>query len=648
MIITCENCETRFTFDESLLKPEGSKVRCSQCRHIFIATPSAPEPKQEEPLSPPSQELDFDSSESDDLESEDFNFDSEFETVDFDQDLEFDESDLGFDSELSEEDDAILEEPQDQPDSSDGEDTVEEVEEIEFPAEEIEFEMPDLEDTDFEMPEEQDDALEFETDSQDAPDEDAFPELGMESPDLEVADSDEDEIEEIEFEELNFQDDSSGETNIEISFDEDDTSQGVETLSLEMEPLEPDELDLGNDGLSLESEDFEFETEDDSMELDLGLEESAPLETEDAEADDLSSLDHLEMDVDTEDDREIRADDLIEPDLELSFEDDLTMEEIAFDEPSSEQELQIEDTDDDTSAFPEIEEFQPQEPEPEADLSIEDDDEGFDPDLEQDLEDEKFAEYDDVLEQDTEPAEEFLDLDEELNDPPVSPPEADPAPEAPVFVPPQEASEGPLITPPLDPDGGKRRIKKRRGGLGAPVKILVLLFFLIIAAYLISLRLGIQIPFMDQVNIPFITQAFKPAPPPVAATGPIPNDASTNGKFVTNETAGRLFIVTGKVDNPDKIAYSNIQVRGTLLTKGNKKAATQVIYCGNVISDEDLKSNNISDITKQLSVKQGMQNTNINVRPGTSVRFMLVFSNLPENLTNFTVEVMDYKQAGPQ
>ncbi|MGD8269446.1 MAG: zinc-ribbon domain-containing protein, partial [Desulfobacterales bacterium] len=32
MILTCEKCDTSFSFDESLIKPSGSKVRCSKCR----------------------------------------------------------------------------------------------------------------------------------------------------------------------------------------------------------------------------------------------------------------------------------------------------------------------------------------------------------------------------------------------------------------------------------------------------------------------------------------------------------------------------------------------------------------------------------------------------------------------------------------
>ncbi len=41
MIITCENCETSFNLNEQLLKPTGSKVRCSRCKHMFTAYPPA-------------------------------------------------------------------------------------------------------------------------------------------------------------------------------------------------------------------------------------------------------------------------------------------------------------------------------------------------------------------------------------------------------------------------------------------------------------------------------------------------------------------------------------------------------------------------------------------------------------------------------
>ena len=43
MRVTCQGCETTFNLDESLLKPAGSKVRCSKCRRVFLVHPPAGE-----------------------------------------------------------------------------------------------------------------------------------------------------------------------------------------------------------------------------------------------------------------------------------------------------------------------------------------------------------------------------------------------------------------------------------------------------------------------------------------------------------------------------------------------------------------------------------------------------------------------------
>lgn len=42
MIIECERCRSKFNLEDSLLKEEGSKVRCSVCRHVFVAYPPEP------------------------------------------------------------------------------------------------------------------------------------------------------------------------------------------------------------------------------------------------------------------------------------------------------------------------------------------------------------------------------------------------------------------------------------------------------------------------------------------------------------------------------------------------------------------------------------------------------------------------------
>ncbi|MFQ5736358.1 MAG: DUF3426 domain-containing protein [Thermodesulfobacteriota bacterium] len=42
MIIECEECNTRFRLDDSRIKPNGVKVRCTKCQNVFIVTPPPP------------------------------------------------------------------------------------------------------------------------------------------------------------------------------------------------------------------------------------------------------------------------------------------------------------------------------------------------------------------------------------------------------------------------------------------------------------------------------------------------------------------------------------------------------------------------------------------------------------------------------
>jgi predicted Zn finger-like uncharacterized protein len=41
MVIECNGCSRKFNLKDGLLKPEGSKVRCTKCGTIFIAVPPA-------------------------------------------------------------------------------------------------------------------------------------------------------------------------------------------------------------------------------------------------------------------------------------------------------------------------------------------------------------------------------------------------------------------------------------------------------------------------------------------------------------------------------------------------------------------------------------------------------------------------------
>jgi predicted Zn finger-like uncharacterized protein len=47
MIVTCENCGSSFNLKDSLVKPNGRKVRCSKCKTVFFVPPPAEESDEE-------------------------------------------------------------------------------------------------------------------------------------------------------------------------------------------------------------------------------------------------------------------------------------------------------------------------------------------------------------------------------------------------------------------------------------------------------------------------------------------------------------------------------------------------------------------------------------------------------------------------
>jgi predicted Zn finger-like uncharacterized protein len=57
MIIECKKCQSLFRVDEGLLREEGSKVRCSVCRHVFVAFPPGWELEEEQKPSPTDKSL---------------------------------------------------------------------------------------------------------------------------------------------------------------------------------------------------------------------------------------------------------------------------------------------------------------------------------------------------------------------------------------------------------------------------------------------------------------------------------------------------------------------------------------------------------------------------------------------------------------
>lgn len=115
--------------------------------------------------------------------------------------------------------------------------------------------------------------------------------------------------------------------------------------------------------------------------------------------------------------------------------------------------------------------------------------------------------------------------------------------------------------------------------------------------------------------------------------------------FRQNESEGQLLVITGLAKNQYDNARSYIRLKGLLHDAKGKVLAEKMVYCGNILSEEQLMSMSMADIDKALNVRDGENGANTNVPPGGSVQFMVVFSQIPNDLAEYTVEVFSSQPA---
>ncbi len=139
------------------------------------------------------------------------------------------------------------------------------------------------------------------------------------------------------------------------------------------------------------------------------------------------------------------------------------------------------------------------------------------------------------------------------------------------------------------------------------------------------------------------------------------------GYYLENNQFIKLLIIEGQAVNHWTEPRSFIKVKGTLFNSQGEKVEEKSAYCGNILSENDLKELSLEAIDKSLSSQFGISFSNVNIPPQASVPFMIVFMDVtaaratgnslphPEGkpnvilsrLSDFTVEVVN-SQKGSQ
>lgn len=116
--------------------------------------------------------------------------------------------------------------------------------------------------------------------------------------------------------------------------------------------------------------------------------------------------------------------------------------------------------------------------------------------------------------------------------------------------------------------------------------------------------------------------------------------------YVKNREAGQLLVVQGTATNNFPSTRTAISVKGVLLDATGKALQQQTVFCGNYLDEAKLRSMRYLQIEEAMNNQFGDSLSNMNVNPGKVLRFTIVFRNVPKEMANINVEVVDSKPGG--
>lgn len=119
--------------------------------------------------------------------------------------------------------------------------------------------------------------------------------------------------------------------------------------------------------------------------------------------------------------------------------------------------------------------------------------------------------------------------------------------------------------------------------------------------------------------------------------------SQVRGSYRINQHANQIFVISGRVDNAGDETRAEILVRAILLNDKGEKVVAATSYAGQTLTQEQLRDMTIQDIARRLSSPVGEDGVKHVVAPNASVPFMIVFANLPSNLSEYMTEVVSTK-----
>jgi predicted Zn finger-like uncharacterized protein len=681
MILTCPECDTSFNFDDNMIKPSGSKVRCSKCHSVFTAY------SQTESAAAPAAAASSAAAGLDDLDLDEITKDLDLELDTADEESSGDE--LDFDLGLEDE---VAESP------AGGETQFQETQELDL----SDFDIDDsgeAPETPAEASAEDDISFDLDLDADD---------IAAASEDITAADTETKDISDLDFD-LGIDLEEEGQAS-DSAVEEPEAEAAADDLDFSLD-LDTDESPAAEDAAAADADLMDETRAMDLGELDDLLSSDEAVAEEDEAGGEAGSLD---IDLDLDDDA--RTDEAVEDsteeiDFDLGMDSDAgdaaaPMEEteeldladleemIEVDEDSGSEtdaDVPMEETEElDLTGLEDALELQPSvdsaaETDDDLDLELDFDSDSAEPAVAGELEEDDEGEFDltdldDMLEMDEDVAgapadsagEEDFDLELDVEDADMEHQfDVEDDEEQAVSAAAAAGQEGAEMEDSFDMGtvaefdetvedqtyfdddemdyAAAKPAKKAGRGISRPFRILLVLVLLIGGGYGAVTLLkffDVEVPGLDMVRemeIPYVSDLLGPKDAGnlnIAIQG-----RQLKGKFVENASLGTIYVVKGRIKNNYKHPRSYINITGKLYAKGGKLRQTKTVYAGNMLSDKRLANVNKAQLDGREKNRNGSKRSNVNVPQGKELPFMIVFTNLPPNPDEYSVEVAGSKKA---
>lgn len=118
------------------------------------------------------------------------------------------------------------------------------------------------------------------------------------------------------------------------------------------------------------------------------------------------------------------------------------------------------------------------------------------------------------------------------------------------------------------------------------------------------------------------------------------------GSFVLTEEGKQRFVIKGDIVNNYSEPRSFISVKASILDGQGRSVRSQTVYAGNSFTQGELVGRPIEFLEERLNRRGGEEGRNVAVPTGDKVPFMVVFQDLPEDISEFTVEGVSSSPGG--